>query len=338
MPKICVQSPEVVSQGEIKIHARVNVTTKAKLDEITVQGACACDGPPIIPTQITDMDIVFLVDGSDSFETTKIDKLVVDASSKGSNTQFSESMAWCADFIANEEKGLTANRDGRTTVTVVQFSGIKSLESQYDPERGDGNAFADNDELKHYKVEYGPIMFDRDDGKISELQNVDALDGNSQLYLALQDMSSDKFIQQLNEVLPPGEENHVRRRVLIVITDEEWNVQNLRLSSSLNSSVSAESDLNVSVEDQEAIDDYNQEGRIRRQSRRIVPNYAGNVYNDMFAIIVRPNENMPHLNEDFIKNSLCKGAADHYFKVYANNFHEGMAEAKKKIARHIARY
>ena len=49
-----------------------------------------------------------------------------------------------------------------------------------------------------------------------------------------------------------------------------------------------------------------------------MPNYAGNVYNDMLCIIVRPSKNMPHLNEDFIKNSLWKGAAENYFKVMQN--------------------
>ena len=40
----------------------MNVTTKAKLDEITVAGSCECaDVPPPI------IDVVVLVDGSDSY-------------------------------------------------------------------------------------------------------------------------------------------------------------------------------------------------------------------------------------------------------------------------------
>ena len=34
---------------------------------------------------------------------------------------------------------------------------------------------------------------------------------------------------------------------------------------------------------------------------------AHNVYDDMFAIIVRPNKNMKHLNEEFVVKDLCKG-------------------------------
>merc|ERR1712003_324188 len=75
MVKICVQSPEVAMHGEINIHAQVAIVTKAKLDSIAVKGNCACDDLPPPPPKVevkTDLDIVFLVDGSDSFDGTKI--------------------------------------------------------------------------------------------------------------------------------------------------------------------------------------------------------------------------------------------------------------------------
>jgi len=43
MAKICVQSPEVVMNGDINLHAQVAVVTKAKLDAISVKGDCKCD-------------------------------------------------------------------------------------------------------------------------------------------------------------------------------------------------------------------------------------------------------------------------------------------------------
>ena len=62
MPKICVQSPEVVMSGDINIHAQVAIVTKAKLDAISVQGNCECgDAPPVIT------DYVIVIDGSDSY-------------------------------------------------------------------------------------------------------------------------------------------------------------------------------------------------------------------------------------------------------------------------------
>ena len=64
-------------------------------------------------------------------------------------------MAWCGDFIQNE---LGRSWTDRSTATVVQFSGIKALESTYEPDN-DGSAFADDSypELMHYRVEHGPL-------------------------------------------------------------------------------------------------------------------------------------------------------------------------------------
>ena len=63
-------------------------------------------------------------------------------------------MAWCGEFIQSE---LGNSWTDRSTATVVQFSGIKALESTYEPDN-DGSAFADDSypELMHYRVEHGP--------------------------------------------------------------------------------------------------------------------------------------------------------------------------------------
>lgn len=39
---------------------------------------------------------------------------------------------------------------------------------------------------------------------------------------------------------------------------------------------------------------------------------AHDVYDDMFAIIVRPNKNMKHLNEEFVVKDLCKGKSQKF--------------------------
>ena len=48
--------------GDINIHAKVEIVTKAKLDEISVRGNCVCDDAPPVIT-----DYVIVIDGSDSF-------------------------------------------------------------------------------------------------------------------------------------------------------------------------------------------------------------------------------------------------------------------------------
>ena len=59
----------------INITAQFAIVTKAKLDAISVNGSCSCDDlPPPPPRPVTppkaapDLDLVFLVDGSDSFD------------------------------------------------------------------------------------------------------------------------------------------------------------------------------------------------------------------------------------------------------------------------------
>merc|ERR1711970_127578 len=331
MVKICVNSPEVAMHGEINIHAQVAIVTKAKLDAISVGGECHC-GPaprPVTPPKpvLTDVDIVFLVDGSDSFDGTKIQGAGAGQGGvKEGRTQFTEAMAWCGDFISSE---LGPNWVGKASATVVQFSGIKALESSYEPDN-DGSAFADksNPELMHYRVEHGPAAISADnvgDDVGKKLRDVDALDGNSQIFLALQDMSSEKFRERLEAVLPTSDNK--RKRVLVTITDEEWDIKNLKASEgSVNKSVSDESDLDLSG------------GRVNRRGRTAITNMAHDVYDDMFAIIVRPNASMKHLNEEFVVQDLCKGNDKRYHKVYTDNFFKGMESAKKDIARTINNY
>jgi len=327
MVKICVQSPEVVMSGDINIHAQVAIVTKAKLDAISVQGNCSCDDLPPPPPKVevkTDLDIVFLVDGSDSFDGTKIQGDGAGVGGvKGNRTQFTEAMAWCGDFIQSE---LGNSWTDRSTATVVQFSGIKALESTYEPDN-DGSAFADDSypELMHYRVEHGPSAItdaNRRDAVADKLRNVDSLDGNSQIFLALQDMSSEKFVGRLLSALPAGKNQ--RRRVLVTITDEEWDIAELRASTSLNKSVSDETEI--------------EGGRVGRRGRSAVTKMAHDVYDDMFAIIVRPNKNMKHLNEEFVVKDLCKGNNSRYLKVYAEDFFGGMKGARQSISKVINNY
>jgi len=232
-------------------------------------------------------------------------------------------MAWCGDFIQNE---LGRSWTDRSTATVVQFSGIKALESTYEPDN-DGSAFADDSypELMHYRVEHGPLAItdaNARDAVADKLRNVDSLDGNSQIFLALQDMSSEKFVGRLLSALPAGDNQ--RRRVLVTITDEEWDIAELRASTSLNKSVSDETDI--------------EGGRVSRRGRSAVTKMAHDVYDDMFAIIVRPNKNMKHLNEEFVVKDLCKGNNARYLKVYAEDFFGGMKSARSSISKVINNY
>ena len=108
---------------------------------------------------------------------------------------------------------------------------------------------------------------------------------------------------------------------MVIVTDEEWDIRNLRSSESLNKSISDEADLEEDV--RRVSTAVQGSGRLDRQSRVLgmydvlhltrsslhlilVPKMASDRYNEIFAVIVRPNSGND-LNEKFIVNDICKG-------------------------------
>jgi len=290
MPKICVQSPEVVSQGEIKIHARVNVTTKAKLDEITVQGSCECaDVPPPM------IDVICLVDGSDSYN----NKVNV-------RGKIEEGEAFDETNLLIKEKlvpDLARALKDRGTFTLVQFSGVKQLEKSYKP-GSDGQTGTAG--LQHYKIEVETVPLN--ERTRIDISDIEGLDGNGQLFLVLQDLNMDGFIRRLDRALSNDKlaKDQKRQRVLIIFSDEEWDVKNL--------------------------DNAFGSGKATKDSVCAV----NNKNYETFACIVRPNRNADQ-NEDFIKNVLCNGeASQRYHKVYTDAFENEMNRALDNIVRNLA--
>ena len=62
----------------------------------------------------------------------------------------------------------------------------------------DGWALDKSTGLKHYNVELQPQQVNANNNQTDKLFATNALDGNSQLFLALRDMSNTKFVNQLN--------------------------------------------------------------------------------------------------------------------------------------------
>merc|ERR1739848_858316 len=284
MPKICVQSPEVVATGEINIHARVNVTTKAKLDEITVAGSCQCEDvpPPVI-------DVVVLVDGSDSYN----NKVSI-----GGKIEEGDAFEETNGFIETElVPGLASSLGGRATFTLVQFSGIKQLEKDYKP-GSDGSAGSG---LSHYCIEQAPTPLA--DGmstrEFNFRERVEGLDGNGQLFLALQDMNLPGFISRLDQACKAAKDQN-RQRILIVFSDEEWDVK--KLANAFGSGVP--------------------------DGKTVCAKNAENY--ETFAVIVRPNRDADQ-NEDFIIGNLCADRRSNYKKVYTDSFDKEITKAMREI-------
>lgn len=59
--------------------------------------------------------------------------------------------------------------------------------------------------MLHYKIELGPVNFQnigdiQMNKEVNKLDDIDTIDGNGQLYLALQDVAMQNFTDELNKV------------------------------------------------------------------------------------------------------------------------------------------
>jgi hypothetical protein len=281
MVKLCVESPEVSMHGEINIHAQVAIVTKAKLDAISVNGTCACDGAPEVIT-----DYVIVIDGSDSYN----NKVTIGGTTTESEA-FEQTQSWSAGLI-----DAISQTNKQSTVSLIQFSGIKQKEMDYKPgtwgEIGGG--------LAHYKVQIEPTTIN-DVGRLKkQCTDFDALDGNGQLFLCLQDLAHDKFTSLLKKALPGAD----RQTVLIIVSDEEWDCKHLENAFG--------------------------SGKATPES---VCKAVHSVYSDVHAVIVRPNK-FNDQNEDFITKSLTKKNSN-YHKVYTEQFDSDMNKAGNAILKSL---
>jgi hypothetical protein len=263
--EICVTSPEVAMHGEINIHARVAVVTKAKLDDIRIGGDCKCEDKPK-----PQYDILCLIDGSDSYN----NKVCIDG-----NIDAGDAFESTQEFIDSDLlPGLEAKLGSRATFSLIQFSGIKQLAKTY-AAPGDGSAGTSG--LKHYQVEVEKTAL----ANAYRKGYSEGLDGNGQLYLCLQDIN-----------LKYASSN--RRQILIIISDEEWDLNGLKTPSG-----DAASDVTI--------------------ARQTAANF------ETYPVIVRPNE-IKDLNDDFIKNELASRSGN-YKKVFTKKFDMQLKSAFTEI-------
>jgi len=284
MPKICVKAPEIVMSGDVNINAGMAVSTKAKLESVSVGGDCLCGSAPP-PPLVT--DYVIVIDGSDSYN----NKVTLADSSVDDAGAFVYTQKWAGGLIknlANHEKA------ANTTVTLVQFSGYKQLEKNYVP----GSDGCDKTGLNHYVVEIAPTRINNADALAKQAEEFDALDGNGQLFLCLQDVSMAAFHRRLaNAGSSPN-----RRTCLIVVSDEEWDIKHLKQAPEFGSGTATADGVCKNVHD---------------------------AFDAVHAVIVRPNR-FQDQNEEFITGKLCK-PGNHYYKVYTDSFENDMNTAGSGI-------
>ena len=86
--------------------------------------------------------------------------------------------------------------------------------------------------MLHYKVELGPVNFQnmgdiQMNKEVNKLDDIETIDGNGQLYLALQDISMQNFTDELNKVTSPSGQLQS-----IVVSSNEVIVDNFMISGS----------------------------------------------------------------------------------------------------------
>lgn len=316
--------------GEINIHARVAVVTKAKLDDIRIGGECLCGPAPVKPpTPVPDiydpvaLDLVILVDGSDSFNST-VKEAGMDSS------QFEESMDWAGQLVND-----VGARTNLATATVVQFSGFKNQDRKYVP--GNRGVLLEDEgvTLRQFNFEHGPAAISQDASLGGKLRNADPLDGNSQLFLALQDLALDSFKAELDAALPANDTPY-RKRLLVIVTDEEWDGKELAKSRQLSASLGDEADLDASSGRgrMSKIIDHSIDMHQYAEFLPLLVKHVGPFYDQIHPCIVRRNH-LEDLEKDFISNHVAKPAKEAYHKIYEEKFTSGMQDAKKAILSNI---
>jgi len=223
--ELCIDNRPTRTTSLFKIKAKLRINTTSQLRDliITDDGACVDVQPPPPPVVVVKpLHLVFLVDTSDSFN-----KLDEGSSSAGEVIMDK----FVGDFL---RKGKFSARTQPTTITCIQFSGM-GPDKNYEP--GSNGVAVKGASLLHYKVELGPKNFagltdQQRDFEISRLADISTIDGNGQLYLALQDISMKGFQEKLDKAagVPVGK---LSTKYLIIVTDDEWDFNDLKLCSEI---------------------------------------------------------------------------------------------------------
>jgi len=213
----CVGNSVQRSDQYVSMDSRLKVRTRVKLLEVDIDADCVCYAKEPKAVSKRPLHVVFLVDTSDSFN-----KLELSSSSAGEIIL----EKFVGRFLS---EGNFRYRRHATSATVVQFSGI-GPDSSYEP---GSNGNVKNTNLFHYKVEVGPVnMKELSDNQrrveIQKLSDAETIDGNGQIFLALQDISMKNFQDKLERAVPGDSD-----KVLVIVTDDEWDFGNLKLCSEI---------------------------------------------------------------------------------------------------------
>jgi len=201
LPEICTADSESWSEQYYNIRAKFQVTTLTGLEELSYRDQCHCDVHDIHRPPPCPLEFVFVVDGSDSMSGKLLDGA----------TNFMK------NFVKKVDDSVLKRRNqANITFTSVQFSGCGQKTKSYKP----GMGYVKDSEIGKEKINFSGRLGMASEGiyhwrsystftartLLDQLENSDekpssfeteietkirnaALDGNSQLFLCLQDIA-----------------------------------------------------------------------------------------------------------------------------------------------------
>merc|ERR1712037_67351 len=274
--EMCLVVPAIESITTLSIGTTHRVWTTATLEDLQYvhDSTCFTDVPP--PPPSTFYDIIILIDGSDSFN---------------EENGFADAQRLINSvFIPTLKNKL----DNRASVTIIQFSGIKAGTSSYKPGSGGKDT---NSDYMHGIVEQDCVPLDdavREEGDFAE-----GLDGNSQLFLCLQDLNMESYLDEFPKKIAYNE--GPRKRVMLIISDGDSDIGNLQSTTSEGFATAEE------------------------VAGKTTENYS------TYPIIVRPSRS-PAEEDSFFKTTLAS-APRNFFRLSEKHFERDLTNAFKEIVR-----
>jgi len=214
--EICIDESRTESVQYYTVRSKFTVSTLTCLDHLAVREDCECDVKQCV---VKPRHLIFLLDSSDSM----------------GGKWFTKSKEFVSNFL---QEARFDKRTAPTVISVYNFSGIKPAAKDYVP-GSDGAGPAP--EMPHYRVEidakvWNGTSFKAKQELIEKVEKAPQLDGNGQLYLILQDLSSGSFLEKSEKAMgkaPAGtsKDDWQPERILVIVSDNEWDLNGLKDSN-----------------------------------------------------------------------------------------------------------
>jgi len=201
-PDLTIVQPKtpLLSRGDVKWR----VTEPPEINYTKSQSSISSSEGGIVNEALGNLELVFLIEGSDSFS----------ENGSADGKAFEHSIAWATELTSKIYHNCDLNS---FYVSMIQFSGLKQSVGSYKP--GSWGTDATTGHL-HYQKFYGPQDISDDSHRKPFEGNlhveVEPLSGCDYMYLCLQDITSKEFFNDPRRIASDS------KKILIIIGDGDW--------------------------------------------------------------------------------------------------------------------